>query len=96
MAAEFAKDFYASPIWRNLRRVILKRDRYTCRDCPGRASEVHHTVTLTPDNINDRYISLNPALLVSLCHDCHTRITKQNDDEFYFDANGQLILKNKN
>ena len=96
MAAEFSKDFYASPQWRTLRRIILKRDKYCCRDCQGRASEVHHTVVLTPQNINDKHIALNPKLLVSLCHDCHTRITKEVEEDYYFDSTGQLILKNKN
>jgi len=90
MPAPWAVQFYNSQAWRSLRRVALKRDGYTCRDCGGRADEVHHTITLTQGNIHDKSISLNLDLLVSLCHDCHTRITKRGDDGLRFDADGYL------
>jgi 5-methylcytosine-specific restriction endonuclease McrA len=95
MAKEWAKKFYDSGAWRAVRREVLRRDHYTCVHCDRRASEVHHVIELTPDNIYDAAIALNPANLLSLCHDCHTKITKGNTgdlgDGFIFDDFGQVI-----
>ena len=86
MAKEWAKSFYKSRAWRQLRAEILRRDMFTCEECGARATEVHHEIELTPGNIDDPAIALNPKLLHSLCHDCHTAITQGNSDcaEGYF------------
>ena len=94
MAKEYAKAFYRSKQWRDLRKQILRRDLYTCEDCGGRATEVHHEIELTPQNISDPAISLNPKLLHSLCHDCHTKHTKQSEaapDGYMFDSDGHVV-----
>lgn len=54
----------------------MKRDSYLCVDCDAKgklnfAEEVHHIIELTPENINDPEIALNPDNLVSLCRECH-------------------------
>jgi len=36
------------------------------------AEVVHHKTPLTPENVDDPAVSLNPDNLVALCHDCHT------------------------
>lgn len=93
VAKEWAKAFYKSKPWRLLRAEVLRRDLFTCEECGGRATEVHHGIELTPQNINDPTIALNPELLHSLCHDCHTAITMKTADcdmGFYFDEAGQL------
>jgi len=93
MAKEWAKSFYKSRAWRRLRAEILHRDMYTCEECGARATEVHHEIELTPGNIDDPAVALNPKLLHSLCHDCHTAITQGNSDcaeGYFFDADGQL------
>lgn len=72
MARKFAEQFYASKVWHDTREYVLKRDCYLCRDCQTLpAEEVHHIVWLTPDNINDPKVSVNPANLISLCRGCH-------------------------
>lgn len=63
MAKEWAKAFYKSKEWRTMRRFILHRDLFTCEECGGRATEVHHEIELTPQNIHDPAIALNPDLL---------------------------------
>lgn len=83
MAKEWARAFYASQAWRTVRQEVLRRDGFTCRDCGGRATEVHHSIELTPHNIGSLSISLNPKLLVSLCHDCHTKITDKANTSAY-------------
>lgn len=94
MAKEWAKAFYKSRPWKLMRYQILHRDCFTCEICGGRANEVHHEIELTPENIHDPKVALNPALLHSLCGDCHKAITKGTvdcDDDFYFDERtGQL------
>lgn len=92
MAKEWAKSFYTSDAWRCVRREVLRRDMFTCAMCFGRAEEVHHKQELTPKNIQDVNISLNPDNLISLCHKCHTAITKNSKQlEYYFDEFGQYV-----
>ena len=95
MAKEYAKAFYNSKLWRECRRQVLRRDMYTCAHCYARASEVHHVIELMPENINDINIALNPDNLISLCHDCHTKITKgftgDIQEGFIFNDEGQVI-----
>ena len=102
MARDFAKSFYNSKEWINTREFILKRDNYLCRDCGRPASEVHHIEHLTPQNIGDVTITMNPDNLVSLCRDCHFERHRgehgkgretQEDYNYTFDANGMLIPK---
>jgi 5-methylcytosine-specific restriction endonuclease McrA len=75
----------------------LRRDMYTCAHCYGRATEVHHIVELTPTNIHDANIALNPDNLISLCHDCHAKITNGADGDlpvgYVFDENGQVVRR---
>ena len=97
MAKEWAEAFYQSSLWKKQRMNILQRDHFTCTEpnCHRRASEVHHIIELSKENINDVNISLNEKNLRSLCHDCHTRITsemKSNTSNILpkitFDSNG--------
>lgn len=74
MAREFAKAFYRSKEWRVVREFCLKRDKYICQNCGEPAEEVHHIKHLTPQNISDASISLNPNNLKSLCSECHKHI----------------------
>lgn len=71
MAKDWAKSFYNSDLWKQVRRDILDRDGGFCVACGAIAAEVHHITELTPENIHDPEISINPANLISLCGDCH-------------------------
>ena len=79
MARDSLKTFYDSRAWRRQRRYILQRDNFTCSEvgCERIATEVHHIIELNENNVNDLNISLNEKNLRSLCHECHTKITKQ-------------------
>jgi 5-methylcytosine-specific restriction endonuclease McrA len=102
MARDFAKSFYDSSEWRDVRAYVLMRDAYLCRHCGAPATEVHHIIHLSPANIYDPAIALNPDNLVSLCKECHFaqhrgehgrgRIWEE-QYEYCFDENGFLQKK---
>ena len=73
----FAKPFYRTMAWQKTRSFVLDRSHGLCERCLEKgevkpADVVHHKVPLTPDNMTDPDISLNPDRLMALCHDCHT------------------------
>ena len=102
MARDFARSFYDSSEWRDVRAYVLMRDAYLCRHCGAPATEVHHIIHLSPANIYDPAIALNPDNLVSLCKECHFaqhrgehgrgRI-REEQYEYCFDENGFLQKK---
>ena len=71
MARDFSKAFYKSKQWQDVRQYVLLRDFNLCVRCGNAAEEVHHIIRLTPKNIRDPLVALNPDNLESLCHDCH-------------------------
>lgn len=94
MAREFAKAFYNSKEWKDVREYCILRDHHACVHCGKPVEEVHHKITLTPYNINDPNVSLNPDMLISLCHDCHMKEhSKEIDYDYEFDSSGQLVKK---
>ena len=93
---KWAERFYKGTNWQQLRDTIMKRDGYLCQDCKARgkitpAEEVHHIIELTPNNINDASITLNPDNLVSLCRECHRQ--RHGAKRWKVDANGNVIIK---
>lgn len=94
MAQSFAKAFYKSTRWRKCRAAFIA-DRMRidgglcqmCRDEPGYI--VHHKVWLTPQNIDDPDVALNPANFLYVCHDCHNKIENDGGNLYYFDEQGQ-------
>lgn len=46
-------------------------------------------VWLTPENITDPDIALNPANFLYVCHNCHNKIENDGGNLYYFDENGQ-------
>lgn len=101
MAQKFSKPFYNSKGWKNVREQVFNRDFRLCQDCSGAGEEVHHLVTLTPDNIHDVDITLNMDRLVTLCKDCHFKRHEKDrykdcdelPDEFEFDEMGNIVNK---
>lgn len=96
MAREFSRSFYRSAAWKKVREYVFNRDYGICVKCGSPGEEVHHTVWLTPDNINDPNITLNSDKLITLCRECHQRIHSKNKvvaDGLMFDAEGNLIKK---
>lgn len=79
MAKAFAKNFYKSKAWINTRNAYVAErvciDGGVCERCglkTGNAGEeLHHKIPLSPRNITDGDITLNPKNLQWLCKDCH-------------------------
>lgn len=82
MAKDFAKSFYKSAAWKRTREYVISRAFGMCERCRENGvyrhgKIVHHKVPLTPQNINDPAISLNPDNLVYLCHECHEEVHEE-------------------
>lgn len=78
---DFAKNFYNSPAWKRLRKQYSQQQRHLCERCldkgmfrPGEI--VHHKIPITPENVSDPDITLNPDNLQLLCRDCHAAVHK--------------------
>ena len=75
----FAHQFYHSRAWQDVRSLVWDRAHGLCERCLGRgdvkpANVVHHSIPLTPENMADPDVSLNPERLIALCHDCHAEV----------------------
>lgn len=99
MAKGYAESFYASKPWKETRGYIMKRDHYRCQEkgCERPAVEVHHIRPITPANIGDPNITLNPDNLIALCYECHKARHRNLEAEkgvqltkYFFDSNGEL------
>lgn len=74
--------FYASDAWRNFRMLLIAERGMRCQHCGelvAKARELtgHHEVELTPDNVRDHTISLNPERVKLVHHRCHNEIHKR-------------------
>lgn len=90
----YAEGFYKSKAWRACRDSYARSQRGLCELClkqglmtPGEA--VHHITHITPDNINDPSITLNPDNLMLLCRDHHAMMHKQTK-RYKVDAYGRI------
>ena len=70
--SDWAKQFYNSATWRKMRDYIRARDNGLCQICGAPGEEVHHIKHLTPDNLSNPDITLNPDNLILLCKACHS------------------------
>ena len=70
---------YNNAEWRHLRKEILERDNYQCRQCGATAEEsgfpleIHHI--MAPKGDKELFYDINNC--VTLCKLCHARITQQ-------------------
>lgn len=97
MAKNFSNKFYHSKKWKEIRAFILTRDFYMCQICKiPDCNTVHHIKELTPMNINDSSITVNPDNLITVCNRCHNLIHdryKHNEDvqRYTFDIEGNVV-----
>lgn len=94
----WAEWFYKSKDWQRVRAAVWKRDAGLCVDCMRQgkvtaAEEVHHVIELTPLNIRDPRVSLNPDNLVSLCRECHKARHGARPRRYYVDEFGNVTIR---
>ena len=100
---DWAKVVYNSGTWRyKIRPAFIKERRAIdgglCQECHERLGYiVHHTVLLTPENVNDPEIVYNFRLLRFVCKECHDKYDGHGvggpalTPTIRFDANGDPI-----
>ena len=94
---QFASVLYNTKKWQQMRRLVWRRDRGLCQECLKKGiirqgEAVHHIVEITPDNVSDPNIALNPENLVTLCRQCHKAMHKKALDRRYeIDELGRVI-----
>ena len=95
----WAERFYASDAWHACRDAYLASRMYLCERCSAAyevvvAKVVHHKIPLTPDNIDDPYITFAWENLEALCQDCHNKEHHKGtarDKRYAFDDDGNVI-----
>lgn len=95
---EYAKIFYSSKAWQRCRDSYKASVGGLCERCKAKgqlrpAEIVHHVTHITPNNINDPFVTLNPANLEALCRDCHAEVHKRVKKRYKVDANGRIVVK---
>lgn len=99
MARDFAGNFYKTREWKNLRELYMKSAGGICEICwqnglivPGEI--VHHKIPLTPENIGDPGITLNPKNLKLVCRNCHAMLHKDEGEKRYrIEPDGTVVVK---
>lgn len=76
------KSFYASEAWQTFRLLIINQRGLRCEHCGRRVARardltLHHIIELTPENVHDVMIALNPDNVMVVHHDCHNKIHKR-------------------
>ncbi|WP_067725349.1 HNH endonuclease [Oceanobacillus damuensis] len=71
-------NFYTSNKWVTFRLNLIAERKNICNRCGERIAKSkdiigHHKIELTPENVHDYSISLNPDLVELVCFDCHNK-----------------------
>ena len=86
--------FYHSRKWRQLSKLFLQSQNYICQRCGQPAEIAHHREYLTPANVNNPAVALNPDNLEALCMACHNAEHFGNGNAIaaglHFDSNGEI------
>ena len=95
MARDFSRKFYNSKQWIKCREAFKESKFSICERCGMPGEEVHHKIYLTPENINDPYVTLSWDNLELLCMSCHSKEHMSKYDvvreDVMFDSKGDLI-----
>lgn len=94
MAHPWAKAFYNSKEWRALRERLVVKANFLCADCGDsylqNSSQLvgHHIIELTPANVLDPNIALNPNNIKIICRRCHDKHHRR----FEFDNDRHIYI----
>lgn len=84
--------FYCSEKWRSFRLGLISERGNKCERCGKIVSKsidlhAHHMVELTPENVHDKLISLNPSKIELICRTCHdeehNRFSRKKEKKVY-------------
>ena len=104
MARDFSRKFYNSKAWIQCRKAYKLSVNGLCERCLAKGLyvpgyEVHHKIYLSPQNINDPYITLGWENLEFLCSSCHSieHMSKYSATrgDVMFDSKGNLVPVDK-
>ncbi|MBU3905213.1 MAG: HNH endonuclease [Nanoarchaeota archaeon] len=68
MTKESISKRISDPAWKELTKLIRKRDKNTCYKCNKKGLQIHHIIPFKFSK-SDR-----PDNLITLCQSCHTKI----------------------
>lgn len=98
---EYARKFYKSAAWKKLRENYIREQGGLCERCLARgmlvpAQIVHHKIYISPENIKDPGITLDPENLEALCQECHNRehfAEAQGERRYTVDEMGRVSVR---
>jgi hypothetical protein len=61
-------DYLASELWATIRKRVLGKEKWTCKRCGRKGTQVHH-IQYTKENLSGRSLSR----MVCLCAHCHEK-----------------------
>lgn len=87
--------FYTSKAWRKCRGVFLRECGGLCQICMSNgliepATQVHHRIPITPENLDDPRITLSHDNLMALCDSCHD--DQHHNKRWRCEPNGHIRL----
>ena len=65
--------FYKSSAWQRARYAYGSSRDWICERCGRAGFIVHHRQHITPENVGDPSVTLNPENLEVLCQTCHNQ-----------------------
>lgn len=76
------RNFYNSRAWKSFRMALIMQRGPVCSRCKRIVTNSieligHHKVELTPENVHDHNVSLNPEMVDLICRDCHDKEHKR-------------------
>lgn len=97
MAKDWAKTFYSSAEWQNVRNAYAQSRSWLCERCesaglivPGEI--VHHIEHLTAENINNPNVAVSFDNLQLLCRKCHAEVHENAQKRYKITQNGEVII----
>lgn len=85
--------FYHSKAWKDTSEAYMSSKYYICERCDNSATICHHKEYITINNVDNPDITLNWDNLEALCIKCHNKEHFKKDDEYYFDDEGNIVIK---
>ena len=83
MSQAWAKKFYNSNQWRTLRQRLIVEAHFLCALCGDSYLKdssllvAHHINELSPNNVTDPNVALNPRNIQIICRRCHDKIHRR-------------------